>query len=197
VETIDVTTNDYEAWHNYSDLAQVYRKARIGLNVSRDGHLQDANLRCFEVMGGGALLMTPLPTELSELGLVEGTHFVGFRSPDDLLDKIQYYLAHDKERKEIAHRGREVTLDRFTYDRWAERLVGRIEEGITRQAPGRSMSAGEAASIYVDYYSKRGKVDDSLYHLRRQQKAGGGALLRSIAKAGKATLRGWQNALFS
>lgn len=197
VDRLDIATNDYEAWHDYSDMAETYRKARIGLNVSREGHLRDANLRCFEVMGGGALLMTPLPTELTDLGLDEGTHFIGFHTPEDLLDKVQYYLTHEEEREEIALRGREVTLDRFTYDRWAERLVKRIEEGIPRQAPGRSMSTGKAASIYVDYYSKRGKIDESLYHLRRQRRAGGGTLLRSMAKAGKATVRGWQNTLFS
>jgi len=197
LDALDLKTNDFDVYYEYPEMADLYRRSRIGLNVSRDDYIQDANLRCFEVMAGGALLMTPEPTELSQLGLEPGGHFVTFRSEEDLAEKVQYYLSHDAERREIACRGRDETLDRFTYDRWAERIVERVEDGISRQAPARSMSEGEAASIYVDYLSKRGQIDDTLYHLRRQRKDGGGSLIQSVGKAAKVTVRGWQKALFS
>jgi hypothetical protein len=195
-ENLDVTTNDFQSAYDYPAMADVYRKAKIGLNVSRNGYLEDANLRCFEVMGGGALLLTPHPTELSKLGLEDGAHFVTFHSQDDLVDKIRYFLNHNEAREEIALNGREATLTHFTYDRWSERLIERIDEGIPQQAPARSMSEGEVASIHVDYYSKRGEIDETLHHLRRQRKADGPSL-RSVAKAAKVTVRGWQNAFFS
>jgi spore maturation protein CgeB len=191
--------NDVEKEYDYSELSQLYRSAKIGLNVSRDDHLQDANLRCFEVMAGGALLVTPQPSELSDLELEEGEHFVGFQSEEELLDTISYYLQHDSERKEIAQRGREMTLKRFTYDYWAERLIERIREGIPRQAPARTMTKSEAASIYVDYFSKRGKLNQALNHLKRQREAGSidKLLLESTWKGAKATVRRWQRALFA
>lgn len=191
--------NDVEKKYDYSQLSELYRSARIGLNVSRDDHLQDANLRCFEVMAGGALLLTPIPSELCDLGLEEGEHFVGFQSEEELLDSISYYLQHDAEREEIARRGRDVTLSRFTYDRWAERLIDRIQEGIPRQAPARRMTRSESASIYVDFFSKRGKLDEALNHLKRQRQEGGidKLLLESAWKGAKATIRRWQRALFA
>ena len=197
VNELGVETNDFSQYYEYAELAEVYRRAKIGLNVSRDDYLRDANLRCFEVMAGGALLLTPHPTELSQLGLESKEHFVAFRSEDDLTEKVRYYLNHPEERKEIARNGREETLRRFTYDRWAQRLVERINEGIPLQAPARKMSEGEAAGIYVDYLSKRGQIDETLTHFRRQRRNGGGSVMRSIGKAAKVTIRGWQNALFS
>jgi len=199
IEDLGVSTNEFGRYYEYEEMVDVYRYARIGLNVSRDNHLQDANLRCFEVMGGGTLLMTSMPTELTKLGLSEGEHFVGYESTEDLTEKVKYYLDHDEERQEIASRGREVTLNRFTYDQWADRIIKRIDEGIPPQAPARTMAEDEVASIYVDYFSKRGRVDETLYHLRRQREANGsnGRLLSSVGKAAKATVRGWQRALTS
>jgi hypothetical protein len=191
--------NDVEQDYDYSALSALYLSARIGLNVSRDDHLQDANLRCFEVMAGGALLMTPKPSELTDLGLREGEHFVGFRNKKQLLDRISYYLEHDEEREEIALRGRDQTLDRFTYDHWAKRLIDRIEQGVSLQAPARSMSSSRVAGIYVDYFSKRGKLNEALNHLRRQRQEGGydRYFLQSAWKAAKATMRRWQRALLN
>jgi len=199
IQELDVTTNKFAKYYEYEEMVEVYRRAKIGLNVSRDNHLQDANLRCFEVMGGGALLMTPLPTELSELGLDDGEHFVGYESEKDLMEKVRYYLTHDDARREIGLKGREVTLHRFTYDRWADQILARIDEGIPPQAPARTMQEGDVESIYVDYFSKRGEINKSLRHLRRQRKADGSTsrFLRSIGKTAKATARGWQRALFS
>ena len=143
--------------------------------------------------------MTPLPSELSELGVVEGKHFIGYQSIEELAEKVIYYLNHDDERQTIASRGRDITMRQFTYDQWADRMLNRIEEGVPAQAPARTMREGEVASIYVDYFSKRGHIDKTLQHLRRQRKAGGSGRLifRSTAKAAKATIRGWQRALTS
>ncbi|MBB4062396.1 glycosyltransferase [Salinibacter ruber] len=197
VNELEVEKNDFSNYYEYAEMAEVYRRAKIGLNVSRDDYLRDANLRCFEVMAGEALLLTPAPTELSQLGLESEEHFVTFRSENDLTEKVRYYLDHPRERQEIARNGRKETLKCFTYDRWAERLVNRIDEGIPLQAPARGMSEGEAAEIYVDYLSRRGQIDETLTHFRRQRKNRGGSLMRSLGKGVKVTVRGWQRALFS
>jgi len=197
LDAMGVTLNDYHAFYDYPQMAKLYREAKIGLNVSRDDHLSDANLRCFEVMAGGGLLVTPVPTELTDLGLQDGRHFVGFQSTSELESVVGYYLSHDEERTEIAEAGRRETLKRFTYDVWARRIIERIRKGIPLQAPARNMGAGRAASLYVDYFSKRGRIDLTLYHLRKQRQNPGAHLLGSLAKAGKATLRGWQRVLTS
>ena len=148
-------------------------------------------------MGGGTLLVTPTPTELTAMGLQDGIHFVSFASEKELYDKIQYYLSNEKERKEIALNGRKETLRRFTYDSRAKQVVKRIETGIPLQAPARTMKEGDIAALYVDYYSKRGNVNKTLDHLQRQKEAGSStaSLMSSAAKAAKVTVRRWQRAL--
>jgi hypothetical protein len=202
---MDVTTNDMERYYPYEEMVDTYSKSRITVNVSRGEHLQEAHLSCLEIMGAGTLLLTTCdpnedqPHELELLGYEKGRHFATFGSLAELRSKIQYYLSHEEERELMAERARELTLSKHTYDQRARTLVEWIENGIPLQAPARTMAEDEVASIYVDYFSKRGHVDETLYHLRRQREANGssGRLLSSIGKAAKATVRGWQRALTS
>lgn len=194
---MNLEMNDLNRYYDYAEMADLYKRAKIGLNISRNSHLADANLRCFEVMGGGALLVTPAPTELTAMGLQDGIHFVSFSSKKELRNRVQYYLSNEQERKKIALNGRRETLKRFTYDSRAKQIVKRIEAGIPLQAPARSMGEGDVAALYVDYYSKRGNVNRTLDHLQRQKEAGSSvaSLIASVAKAAKVTVRRWQRTL--
>jgi len=205
LKKMDITTNDMGRYHPYEEMVDTYSKSRVTVNVSRGEHLQEAHLSCLEIMGAGTLLLTTRdpnedqPHELELLGYEEDRHFATFESLDELQSKIQYYLAHEGERELMANRARDLTLSKHTYDQRAHTLMEWIEDGIPLQAPARTMPEDEVASIYVDYFSKRGHVDETLYHLRRQREADGssGRLLSSIGKAAKATVRGWQRALTS
>jgi hypothetical protein len=202
---MSVTTNDMERYHPYPEMIATYARSRVSVNVSRGAHLHEAHLSCLEIMGAGTLLLTTRdpevnrPHELEALGYREGEHFATFATLDELQRKIEHYLQHDEKRSAMAARARELTLRKHTYDQRAETLLTWIESGIPLQAPARTMPAANVASLYVDYFSKRGRIDETLAHLRRQRRAGGSQarLLRSIGQAAKATVRGWQNALFS
>ena len=39
-----------------------------------------------------------------------------FRTPEELLEKVDYYLAHDRERRRIAERGFKKVMERYTYE---------------------------------------------------------------------------------
>lgn len=205
LRALDVTTNDMEHYYPYDEMVDTYARSRITVNVGRGDHLHEAHLSCLEIMGAGTLLLTTRepdtdrPHELEALGFSEGEHFATFGTLDELQRKVQYYLEHQAERMSMATRARDHTLREHTYDRRAEKLLKWIEEGIPPQAPARSMKEGDVASIYVDYFSKRGEINESLRHLRRQRKAGSSSssLLRSVGKTAKATIRGWQRALLS
>lgn len=205
ISAMSVTTNDMERYHPYPEMIATYARSCVSVNVSRGAHLHEAHLSCLEIMGAGTLLLTTRdpeinrPHELEALGFREGEHFATFATLDELQRKIEYYLRHDEKRSAMATRAREYTLREHTYDQRAETLLKWIGSGISLQAPARKMTTAKVASLYVDYYSKRGRIDETLAYLRRQRQAGGSQeqLLRSIGKATKVTLRGWKNALFS
>jgi hypothetical protein len=72
--------NEWDRQYSLQQVADVYRRSRVVVNIARDDYPQDANLRVFEVLASGALLITSLPSELSELGFQEGVHFIGYRN---------------------------------------------------------------------------------------------------------------------
>jgi hypothetical protein len=73
--------------------AELYAKALLGFNCSLNG---DLNLRVFEILSGGACLLTDRLAPQSGLSLIleEGRHYVGYDSPDELVDRARFYLAN-------------------------------------------------------------------------------------------------------
>ncbi|PIR26825.1 MAG: hypothetical protein COV41_00565, partial [Candidatus Brennerbacteria bacterium CG11_big_fil_rev_8_21_14_0_20_43_10] len=47
---------------------------------------------------------------------VDGKEIVIFKDTADMIEKIKYYLAHDKEREAIAQAGYERTIREHTYE---------------------------------------------------------------------------------
>ena len=72
-------------------------------------------MRCYEAMAGGALLITGMPTELTEWGFRENEHFIGWRNEAEIPDLVDDYLRNEKKREEIARCGQELTLRGFTF----------------------------------------------------------------------------------
>jgi len=96
----------------FEDKARLTSSMKIMVNVSLSN---DVNLRVFETLACGALLITD---RLYDNGLEElfedGKHLVTFETEDELLAKIRYYLSHDAERTAIARAGQERVLSHFT-----------------------------------------------------------------------------------
>jgi spore maturation protein CgeB len=84
--------------------------------------------RNFEIPGCGGFLMTSDADNLSEYH-VPGKEVVLFSSPDDLVEKIRYYLVHEDERERIRLAGYERTIRDHTYERRFSRIFQTL--GIT------------------------------------------------------------------
>ncbi len=107
---------------SHTQLMPIYRRAKIGVNYSIRGEL---NMRVFEVLGAGALLLTnPLPEDdLEALGLREGEHLVLYRHVDELVPTIERFLTDEAARQRIAGAGREQALARHTYVHRMKRVL--------------------------------------------------------------------------
>ena len=163
--------NDINRHYSPEEMSMVYRQSQIVVNLSRDDFLQDANLRCFEAMASGALLVTPSPTELSELGFVEGIHYVAYRSDGELESVVRFHIAHEAERKAIANAGRELVLQKHTYDYRAQTILDILAHDNGQHfAPARQWDAARVSQIYVRYFAGSLLIDPALRELKEVRK---------------------------
>jgi spore maturation protein CgeB len=104
-------------------LVEMYSRSRINLGFSTCGdthrgaeRIVQIRLRDFEVpMSGGFYLVEHLD-ELQEF-FEFGREIETYRSREEMLDKIRFYLGHDAERDRIRHAGRARCLRDHTWQR--------------------------------------------------------------------------------
>jgi GT2 family glycosyltransferase/2-polyprenyl-3-methyl-5-hydroxy-6-metoxy-1,4-benzoquinol methylase len=114
----------------FDDMARTYSSARVAFNRSIRN---DVNMRVFEAVACGSMLLT---NDLNENGLGElfrdGVHLATYREPEDLLDKLAYYLEREPLRERIAAAGRAEAIAKHTYGIRMETLLRRAEEVLSR-----------------------------------------------------------------
>ncbi|MCC5946663.1 MAG: glycosyltransferase family 1 protein [Bernardetiaceae bacterium] len=91
----------------FKDFLNVINRSKIVFNCHSDSTgARKGNMRVFEALGMGAFM-------LSDIGeyppyIKEGRDFIAYKDQNDLIDKVQYFLKHEKERQEIAQTGYET-----------------------------------------------------------------------------------------
>lgn len=82
----------------------IFHDSKINLNITLRSIKSGIPLRCMEIMSCGGFLLTNFQSDFFK-HFVAGEDFVYFESNDDMLQKIDYYLTHEKERASIAESG--------------------------------------------------------------------------------------------
>ena len=138
-------TNDYLKYYPPREMGAVYGQSKIVLNASINS---DVNMRVFEAMASGALLVTDrIGHGLSEL-FEEGTHYIGYSTISEALERIGYFLEKSAERERIARAGQQVVLKNHTYlCRWES--IRQKSDGAYGQAPARSFSRAALGELYA------------------------------------------------
>lgn len=120
-------TNLRDYYHSYAtkeEVHQIHRDSKIvvGMHVFGIGGT-GVNVRPFDVTGdGGFLLNHGERKDIFNL-FEDGKEFVSFEGQADIREKVQYYLANNEEREQIARAGFERTRQHHTYtDRIGEML---------------------------------------------------------------------------
>lgn len=88
----------------YDDMPFVFMNSKINLNITLRSIKSGIPLRAFDIMGSGGFLLTNYQEELIEY-FEPDKDFVYYTDYVDLLEKVEYYLLHEKERKQIAING--------------------------------------------------------------------------------------------
>jgi spore maturation protein CgeB len=103
------------------EMYQILRTSKMTLNhhIGMAGPYAN-NLRLYEATGVGTLLLTDWKENLPEM-FIPGQEVVAYRSPEECIELIDYYLTHEEERQAIAAAGQQRTLREHTsYQRMQE-----------------------------------------------------------------------------
>lgn len=114
-----VTTTEYVG---------LYQRAKIGLafTMSADRRTPQPKARLFETPAMGAMLLAQESTYLDGY-LKRGKEYDTFNSPEELVEKVEYYLAHNRKRRAIARAGCKRVRTEHTYVKRMEEVVRWIE----------------------------------------------------------------------
>jgi 2-polyprenyl-3-methyl-5-hydroxy-6-metoxy-1,4-benzoquinol methylase len=110
----------------FEEMARAYSASRTVFNRSVRN---DVNMRVFEALACGSLLVT---NDLSDNGQArlfrDGVHLATYRSAEEVLDKVRFYLEHTKERERIEAAGCEEVLARHSYRHRMESILASVEK---------------------------------------------------------------------
>lgn len=96
-------------------MPHIIKCSKINLNMTNKPIKTGLPLRIFDLLGAGGFVLSNYQAEIPEL-FVPGEDIVLYDSVFDMLDKIDYYLAHDDERVQIAKNGHDKVKQCYTYD---------------------------------------------------------------------------------
>lgn len=110
------------------DATVVYMGSKINLNISLKGIEGGTIQRIMDVMGAGGFMLTNYCVETAEL-FEEDKEIVMYKTPEELFEKVEYYLKHDKEREQIAKAGSAKVIECYTYEKKLKHLLEWVESG--------------------------------------------------------------------
>lgn len=114
----------------FDEYARTCSASLVGFNRSVKN---DVNMRVFETLACGPLLIT---NDLSENGqadlFLSDHHFVTYREPEELVDKLRFYTRSQAERERIAVAGHFEVVQKHTYRHRMQTLLEHVENDLAR-----------------------------------------------------------------
>ena len=97
-----------------TEMPVIFHESKINLNTTSKAIRSGIPLRVFDIMGCGGFVLSNYQPELVEF-FEPGVEFDFYASEEELIEKADYYLHHEKERKGIALNGFEKVSKEYNY----------------------------------------------------------------------------------
>lgn len=110
-----------------SEVRKAYSSAAIVLNDHWDDMREHGFVsnRIYDALACGALVISD---DLPEIEDRFGDAVVTYRTPEELRDLVDHYLANPEERRERGRRGWEKVLAGYTFEQRVERILAEVEK---------------------------------------------------------------------
>jgi len=116
-------------------MLRTLRDARVVVNIDIDSFGQPPNMRLIEATGAGAFLLTTHHPEIASF-FEPGEEIETFRTPQELVSKMNYYLGVPERAEQIARRGQERCLRDHSLSKragWFAEIMRRALEASPRR----------------------------------------------------------------
>jgi len=106
----------YKGRINYysSEIANLYRSSKININISKYQLKTTVNQRVFDCPLCDGFLITDYKDDIEEYFDIDES-IVVFHNPEDLKNKVAFYLDNEKMARKVVEKGKENILSRHTY----------------------------------------------------------------------------------
>jgi hypothetical protein len=104
----------------YDEYRKANCRARLGLNWSS---LNDICARVIEIMGMRRVPVINRVPDLEAMGFVENTHYFGFSTMAEAVDRVEYALSHPDEANQFAQAAHEKVSAEDTWDIRVEQIL--------------------------------------------------------------------------
>lgn len=111
----------------WTQMPIVFRDSRINLNMTIPNIKTGIPLRAWDVLGAGGFLLTNYQAEFPKYFDLD-KDVVCYYSQEDLLAKAEYYLSHEKQRRQIAQSGYERVCGEHTYEKRMQQMLREINK---------------------------------------------------------------------
>lgn len=110
----------------YTDMPYVFKCSKINLNISLKSIKSGIPLRALDIMGCKGFLISNYQSDFYDC-FVPGQDLVLYDSITDLMNKIEYYLNHDDERKSIAENGYKKVKEFYSFKNHLNKILTIIQ----------------------------------------------------------------------
>lgn len=110
-----------------TEMPIVFHNSAVNLNMTLKTIKTGIPLRVFDVLGCRGFLISNYQEEIAEL-FEDGKDLVLYHSQEELLEKVDWYLKHDTERKKIAANGYNSVKKNHTAMHRLKDLFGIVSE---------------------------------------------------------------------
>ena len=186
-------TNDWKARNvPPAQMAWMYSHSKIVFNClppSTPAGVDDDNLRVFEGIGCGSLVVTETCGGWSSSVFTPGKHLAPYGPRDDPLRVVEYYLQNEMERERIAEQGYREAIARHTFVHRVESIQEILKANDFRlQAPLRGKRSCQVFLSYQKAFSRLMMLD-SMAKLFAEDGFSFGTRLRGLFYVGAAVRR--------
>ncbi|OPA80619.1 spore maturation protein cgeB [Paenibacillus selenitireducens] len=128
---------ELDKWMGPQETSDIYNGSKIVINMHRahdDTSVNSnttkitalsPNIRTFEISASGTLQLTDIRDDLARY-YTPGVEIETYSSPEELIEKVEFYLNHEKERREIALRALKRSIREHTYHKRLNTLLSKI-----------------------------------------------------------------------